>query len=206
MTRIYTRTGDRGETGLIGGRRVSKDDARVEAYGALDELNSAIGAARAFLKGAAEALLKGAAGAFPAGAADGRADLDAACDQIQRDLFALGAEIAAPGKEGQGPRAAAADVEALERLIDRFDAALPALRVFILPGGSSGGALLHVARTVARRAERRVVTLSRAEPLNPEILRYLNRLADLLFVLARAANARAEVTEDEWRPGQGEGR
>jgi len=198
VTRIYTRTGDRGETGLIGGRRVSKDDARVEAYGALDELNSAIGAARAFLAGAA--------GAFPAGAADARADLAAACDQIQRDLFALGAEIAAPGKEGQGPRVAATDVDALEAWIDRFDAALPALRVFILPGGTPGGALLHVARTVARRAERRVVTLSRAEPLNPEILRYLNRLADLLFVLARAANARAGVTEDEWRPGQGEGR
>lgn len=190
MTRIYTRTGDAGETGLIGGRRVAKDDVRVEAYGALDELNSAVGAARAFLHGGTPS----------------RADLDAAFDQIQRDLFTLGAEIAAPGKEGEGPRVGAADVEALERLIDRFDAALPELRVFILPGGAPAGALLHVARTVARRAERRVVTLSRNESLNPEVLRYLNRLADLLFVLARTVNARAGAGEAEWRPGKGAGR
>lgn len=190
MTRIYTRTGDAGETGLIGGRRVPKDDLRVEAYGALDELNSAVGAARAVL----------------GGGANSHADLDAAFDQIQRDLFALGAEIAAPGREGQGPRVGATDVEALERLIDHFDAALPELRAFILPGGSPGGALLHVARTVARRAERRTVTLSRTEPLNPEMLRYLNRLADLLFVLARTVNARAGVGEAEWRPGKGAGR
>jgi len=189
VTRIYTRTGDAGETGLIGGRRVAKDDLRVEAYGALDELNSSVGAARAFLHGTTS-----------------RAELDEALDQIQRDLFALSAEIAAPGKEGTGPRIGAAEVEALEQLIDRFDAALPELRVFILPGGAPAGALLHVARTVARRAERRAVTLARRESLNPEVLRYLNRLADLLFVLARTVNARAGGGEAEWRPGTGAGR
>jgi cob(I)alamin adenosyltransferase len=190
VTRIYTRTGDAGETGLIGGRRVAKDDLRVEAYGALDELNSLIGAVRAALRSEA----------------DSQADLDTTFDQIQRDLFTLGAEIAAPGKDAGGPRIGAADVEALERLIDRFDAALPELRAFILPGGAPAGALLHIARTVARRAERRVVSLSRSEPLNPEVLRYLNRLADLLFVLARTVNARAGAGEAEWRPGKGAGR
>ncbi len=197
MTRIYTRTGDRGETGLIGGRRVLKDDARVEAYGSLDELNSAIGAARAAL--AQE-------GGAAAGRAEATAEIDAALDQIQRDLFVIGAEVAAPGNEAQGPRIGPPEVAALESIIDHLDAALPALRVFILPGGSPAGAALHMARTVARRAERRVVTLSRAEPVNPEILRYLNRVADLLFVLARAVNARAGVTEAEWRSGKGEGR
>ncbi|MDQ7828754.1 MAG: cob(I)yrinic acid a,c-diamide adenosyltransferase [Armatimonadota bacterium] len=180
MTRLYTRTGDAGETGLIGGRRVPKDDPRVEAYGTLDELNSAIGAARAFLGDAPPAVTR-------------------ALEQVQHRLFALGAEIAAPDPAAAGVRPCTADdVGALEHLIDAVQAELPALRVFILPGGSPAGSLLHVARTVARRAERRVVALARAEPLNPEVLRYLNRLSDLLFVLARAVNQAAGRPETPW--------
>src|SRR3972149_4443472 len=142
MTRIYTRTGDAGETGLIGGRRVPKDHARVEAYGALDELNSALGAARAFLQDQ---------------------EIGALLEGIQRDLFALGAEVAAPGDAANVPHATAAQVEALEQEIDRFDAALPPLRAFILPGGTPAGSLLHLARTVNRRAERRLIALGRSE-------------------------------------------
>src|SRR3990172_12312496 len=127
MTRIYTRTGDTGETGVMGGGGVSKDHARVEAYGALDELNSALGAARAFLQDQ---------------------EIGAVLDRIQHDLFALGAEVAAPGDAPNVPHATAAQVEALEQEIDRFDAALPPLRVFILPGGNSAGSLLHLARNV----------------------------------------------------------
>jgi len=177
MTRIYTRTGDAGETGLIGGRRVRKDDPRVEAYGALDELNSALGAARAFLQDE---------------------EIGAILDRIQHELFALGAEVAAPGDAPDIPHATAAQVEALERVIDRFDAALPPLRAFILPGGHPAGSLLHLARTIGRRAERRMITLGRTESVNAEIVRYLNRLSDLLFVLARAANRRSGAAEVVW--------
>ncbi len=178
MTRIYTRTGDAGETGLIGGRRVPKDHPRVVAYGALDELNSALGAARAFL-------------------AD--EEIGALLERIQRELFALGAEVAAPGPSPGGPHATAAQVAALEREIDRFDAALPPLRAFILPGGTPAGSLLHLARTINRRAERRLIALGRSEAVNPEIGRYLNRLSDLLFVLARTVNQRAGASETVWQ-------
>jgi len=182
MTRIYTRTGDGGQTGLIGGERVSKDHLRVEAYGTLDELNSALGAARAFL---------------------GDGEIADVVEQMQHDLFALGAEIASPAEETDRlPRCSPAQVEALEALIDRFDAALPPLRAFILPGGGPAGSLLHLARAVSRRAERRVVTLARAEPLNPEVVRYLNRLSDLLFVLARTVNHRSGMTEILWKKGE----
>lgn len=179
MTRIYTRTGDAGETGLIGGHRVPKDHPRVEAYGALDELNSALGAVRAVLTDAevGEVLIR-----------------------AQHDLFALSAEIAAPGSGPPVAPVAPAQVDALERIIDRLSTGLPPLRAFILPGGNAAGSLLHLARAVARRAERRVVALARAEPLNPEIVRYLNRLSDLLFVLARVVNQRAGAAEVEWHP------
>jgi len=157
---------------------VPKDHARVEAYGALDELNSALGAARAFLQDQ---------------------EIGALLEGIQRDLFALGAEVAAPGDAANVPHATAAQVEALEQEIDRFDAALPPLRAFILPGGTPAGSLLHLARTVNRRAERRLIALGRSEAVNPEIVRYLNRLSDLLFVLARTVNQRGGMSETAWQ-------
>ncbi len=180
MTRIYTRLGDAGETALIGGRRVPKDDPRVEAYGTLDELNAALGAARAAL-------------------AD--QEIGAILDQRQQDLFAVSAAVAAPpGQEANVPPLTRDQVTELETLIDRFEATLPPLRRFILPGGILAGALLHVARTISRRAERRLVTLARSEQVNPEILRYINRLSDLLFVLARTVNRRGGAVEQEWQP------
>jgi cob(I)alamin adenosyltransferase len=177
--KIYTRTGDSGETSLVGGRRVRKDDARVDAYGDVDELNAWIGFA------SASAL------------AD---DLRSELAQIQRDLFALGAQLADPGERLPAKVTKAIvsddDVARLERAIDRFDTELPPLRKFILAGGAAGGAALHVARTVCRRAERRMVSLD--PPVDPVLLRYVNRLSDLLFVLARVANHRAGVAETEW--------
>ncbi len=179
MGRIYTRTGDAGTTALRGGRRVPKDHPRVEAYGALDELNSTLGAARAFLDDA---------------------ELGAVVERIQRDLFLLGAEVAAPDQAG--PRVEEDRVLALERDIDRLDAELPSLSTFVLPGGHPAGGLLHLARAICRRAERRMVALARNEVLNPQIVRYLNRLSDLLFVLARTANRRTGAAEVPWR-GEG---
>jgi cob(I)alamin adenosyltransferase len=176
--KIYTKTGDAGETGLFGGTRVSKASARVSAYGDVDELNSAIGVARLH-----------------------RLDdeRDALLGAIQNELFDLGAELAArPGKESSVPRIGEEEIERLERAIDRVDEEVGPLASFILPGGSPGAAYLHLARTVCRRAERSVVALAAAEQVRPEVLRYLNRLSDLLFVLARLANARAGVADVPW--------
>ena len=177
--KIYTRKGDAGQTSLFDGTRVAKSDPRVDAYGEVDELNAWLGLARA-----------GGVGA----------DLDAELVRIQRDLFALGAQLADPAEKiaDRVTKAAltAGDVERLERLIDRLEEELPPLGRFILAGGSPAGAALHVARTVCRRAERRIVSLEpRVEPL---LLGYVNRLSDLLFVLARAINHRAGVPETEW--------
>jgi cob(I)alamin adenosyltransferase len=178
--KIYTKTGDAGETSLFDRTRVSKADSRVDAYGEVDELNACLGAARA------------------AGIDAGTA---ASIEGIQKQLFALGARLADPSSKiaGRVTKAAVtdADVELLERTIDRLEAELPPLRRFILPGGSPGGALLHVARTVCRRAERRVVALG-ANEVEPILVVYLNRLSDLLFVMARAVNHRAGVPETEW--------
>jgi cob(I)alamin adenosyltransferase len=177
--KIYTRTGDAGETSLFGGARVSKSDPRVETYGDVDELNAWLGLARA-------------------------SRVDAAIDpdivQVQRDLFALGAQLADPADK-IAPRVTKAiiadpDVERLEAAIDRLEAELPPLRRFILAGGTPAGAALHVARTVCRRAERRMVALD--PPVDPVLLRYVNRLSDLLFVMARFANHRGGVPETEW--------
>jgi cob(I)alamin adenosyltransferase len=181
--RIYTRTGDAGDTGLFGGRRVPKDAPRVEAYGTVDELNASIGVARA----------------CPGDETTG--DLLAV---IQNDLFVLGADLATPLEAGERvgarevPRVRADHVARLEQEIDRLEEELPPLDRFILPGGSERGALLHLARTVCRRAERHVVALARAEPVSPETVRYLNRLSDLLFVLARRVNQQAGIPELPW--------
>lgn len=184
--RIYTRTGDAGETGLFSGQRVPKDDPRVEAYGTVDELNSFIGLVRA------EALPQ---------------DVDELLKQVQHDLFTLGADLATPPdsrKARQAPRVGLAHVEALEAAIDQHDAELPPLRSFILPAGPRPVALLHAARTVARRAERRVVSVARQGALASEAVTYLNRLSDLLFVLARVVALRAGAQDVPWLPPQSE--
>jgi cob(I)alamin adenosyltransferase len=192
--RIYTKTGDAGETGLFGGPRVSKDAERVEACGAVDELNAALGAARA----------QGADG-----------ELDRLLGAVQEQLFAVGANLATqPGaghpparsdraRAGGSTRSAVPPVDpawtvALESAIDRFEGELAPLRHFILPGGTPAAASLHLARAVCRRAERSVVALHRREPIGAEVLAYLNRLSDFLFVAARVANQRAGVRETIW--------
>jgi cob(I)alamin adenosyltransferase len=188
--RIYTRTGDAGETGLFGGRRVGKDDARVEAYGEVDELNSVLGVAIAALEG------------------EGGAEDAEGLRLVQSDLFTVGANLATPAPEDGGrasahiPPMGEGRVESMERWIDRAEEALEPLRAFVLPGGSAAAAHLHLARTVCRRAERRVVALARVERVGPEWVAYLNRLSDLLFTLARSANARAGIADVPWIPAR----
>jgi cob(I)alamin adenosyltransferase len=186
MDRIYTRTGDAGDTGLFGGGRVSKADARVEAYGAVDELNATLGCAHA---------------------ASADADVRALVRSAQADLFAVGAHLATPPATGERrapwlPPLPTGQVAHLEAWIDRADAELPELRSFILPGGSAAGAALHLARTVCRRAERRVVALAAEQAVDPAIVIYLNRLSDVLFVAARLENHRAGREETRWEPRQ----
>jgi cob(I)alamin adenosyltransferase len=183
---LYTRTGDAGTTMLFGGGRMAKDHPRVEAYGTVDELNSTLGVAISFL---------------PA-----RGAIAKALFSVQNELFNVGSELAS-GTEGKAAEAARlfvnaeAKIASLERLIDQYDAKVPPLRTFILPSGTQAGAMLHLCRTVCRRAERAVVTLSHEETVNPQILGYLNRLSDLLFVLARYVNRAAGKPETEWRKG-----
>jgi len=178
--KIYTKTGDAGETSLFDNSRVSKADARVDAYGEVDELNACLGAARA-------------AGVDP--------DIGGVLESIQRDLFAVGARLADPSSRiaERVTKAAVSDAQVLqlEQTIDRLESELTPLRRFILPGGSAAGALLHLARTVCRRAERRVVGLG-AGSADATVVIYLNRLSDLLFVMARAVNHRAGAPETEW--------
>lgn len=177
--KIYTKTGDGGETGLFGGARVSKADPRVEAYGDVDELNAQVGVARS-------------------GGLD--EDIDSLLAVIQAKLFDVGAELAsAPGSKASAiPHVNEDDVVVLEQAIDRFEKELEPLKTFILPGGSPAAARLHVGRTVGRRAERRVVALAAQTEVRDAIVRYLNRLSDLLFVLARVANHRAGVADVPW--------
>ncbi len=187
--KLYTRTGDDGTTGLFGGGRVTKDALRVEAYGTIDETNAALGWAAAVYR--------------ESGMPETHARV-AELETIQCDLFRLGAELAAPSKSGNavpGRPVDDADIARLEGWIDAREAEVEPLRQFILPGGSPSAAALHSARTVARRAERRIVALSRAESVRGEVVRYVNRLSDLLFVMARAANARAGVTDVPWSAG-----
>jgi cob(I)alamin adenosyltransferase len=178
LPRIYTRTGDGGETGLFDGTRVSKADPRVDACGDVDELSAWLGLAHVTLASS---------------------DLGTLLESLQRDLFAIGAQLADPGhriaSRVEKSRIDAARVQALEASIDLLEAPLAPLRRFVLPGGSQAGALLHLARAVCRRVERRVVGLG---GIDRPVLIYLNRLSDLLFVMARAANARAGVSEIEW--------
>lgn len=179
LSKIYTRTGDDGTTGLGDGRRVAKDDPRVEAYGAVDELNSAIGLVLA-VPGLPE-------------------EVTACLTEIQHDLFDLGGELCIPGHR----MIAAEHVARLEQTLDRFNENLPPLRDFILPGGGPATAACHLARAIARRAERRAWTLAKTEDVGPEALRYLNRLSDLLFVLARALVRHERGTEVLWRHDRG---
>ena len=190
ITRVYTRTGDRGETALVGGRRVPKDTPRIEAYGAIDELNAAVGLARVFN---AERLDRSEAHRW----------LDGVLRQLQNELFDLGSELATPDDavyEGMH-RIGAAEVTGLERLIDRCQKDLEPLKSFVLPGGGRVGAFLHQARTVCRRAEREILRLHRVEPLADGLLRYVNRLSDLLFVLSRWVARRLDEPEYLWERG-----
>jgi len=174
MARIYTKTGDDGETGLFGGSRVPKDDVRVTAYGEVDELNAAVGFAASLEP----------------------ESLDAAfLETIQRDLFTIGAELAKAPSE---PRIGDPQIGMLEHMIDGHEAKLEPLKNFILPGGTPKAAAFHLARTVCRRAERAVVSLAREQKISPSIVKYLNRLSDLLFVLARATNAQAGRPDVTW--------
>lgn len=181
LTRIYTRGGDKGKTSLGSGKRVPKHDARVAAYGAVDEANAAIGLARLHADAEADAMLA----------------------RIQNDLFDLGADLCMPAEAaepGQALRIAEAQVERLEREIDAMNAALAPLDSFVLPGGSPAAAHLHLARTIVRRAERAITALAAREAVNPAAVKYVNRLSDHLFVLARRTNdgGRGDVL---WRPG-----
>ncbi len=177
LSKIYTRTGDKGTTGLGGGKRVPKDDARVEAFGTVDELNSVVGVLLAEM--------------LPD-------DLRTALTDIQHDLFDLGGELCVPGRQ----TLAEENITRLENLLDALNADLPYLKEFILPGGSRAAALTHMARTVCRRAERRIVTLSRMEEVPQTSVKYINRLSDLLFVMARVLNKHVGVSDVLWQPGK----
>lgn len=186
MARIYTKTGDDGTTQLIGGRRVSKDSARIQAYGSVDELNAVLGVI------------------CSTAVAD---EIQSVLGRIQDDLFTVGADLALPEqskrKELGIPGIRDADILFIEEAIDRFQPRLEPIKQFILPGGSSAGALLHYGRTVARRAERCCVTVAHTESMDPQIIRYLNRLSDLLFVLARLANRQGSYSESHPSFGKG---
>lgn len=183
LTRIYTKTGDEGLTGLGGGTRVPKDSARVTAYGTVDELNSQLGVALA--TGLSERLTEVVAG-------------------LQNQLFDLGSDLCWPSDDSRRariPTVEARQIEALEQLVDELNEAVGPLANFLLPGGSPGAAQLHVARTICRRAERETVRLARDEPIGEHVLPYLNRLSDALFVMARYENHERGVAEPLWEPG-----
>jgi cob(I)alamin adenosyltransferase len=176
--KIYTKAGDGGQTGLYGGQLIPKDAVRIQTLGAVDELNAALGVALIQIDDA---------------------EIESILRRLQGELFEVGADLAAPQERGETvPRIHTAETACLEAEIDRFEAELVPLRRFILPGGSSGGAALHLARAICRRAERHLVTLAFTEDINAEIGCYLNRLSDYLFVLARLANQRTDAPETEW--------
>ena len=180
--KIYTKTGDNGETSLFGGKRVRKDNPRISAYGTVDELNAVLGIAVTEINDV---------------------ELSSVLQSLQNELFVLGSDLATPADKGNKgfviPRIVKENCEHLEILIDKYDAKLPELKNFILPGGSKGAANLHLARTVCRRAEREVVSLSKNEEINSEVEIYLNRLSDLLFVLARYQNLISGTADINWQ-------
>lgn len=182
--KIYTRTGDTGTTALFGGDRVDKNHPRIDAYGTVDETNSYLGLARSFLQGQ-----------------QGEEQVVPILARIQADLFILGADLATPLETRAAvPRITETHITRLEDDIDRLEDDLPSLKHFILPGGTAAGSTLHVARTTCRRAERITITATAHGPINHEAIRYLNRLSDLLFVLARWTNHQAGVSEAPWKP------
>jgi cob(I)alamin adenosyltransferase len=178
LTRIYTRGGDKGQTSLGSGKRVAKHDRRVDAYGQVDEANAAIGLARLHTKGSADAMLA----------------------RIQNDLFDLGADLCRPEAKEGDLRIVESQVTRLEREIDKMNAALQPLQSFVLPGGTAAAAYLHLARTVARRAERAMTALAQEGHANPEAIKYINRLSDHLFVLSRYLNGKGK-RDILWQPG-----
>jgi cob(I)alamin adenosyltransferase len=184
--KIYTKTGDKGETRLISGKHVSKADPRIVTYGAVDELNSSIGLAISFMRSKQQVL----------------SDMADILLHVQNDLFVLGSDLADPSwpqANGKTPRTSEKMASALEPIIDRFESELKPITFFILPGGSVESSLLHHSRAVARRTETAVVLLSKSELINPAIMVYLNRLSDLLFVMARLANKRLDIPDIAWR-------
>jgi cob(I)alamin adenosyltransferase len=187
LNRIYTKRGDAGETSLVGGQRVPKDDLRINAYGTIDELNALLGLAAVSCRDASDL-----------------APLSAILNRVQHELFNLGSILATKPEDvhPKQPRITPTEVEQLEREIDRMNDDLPTLRSFVLPGGTRLNAELHVARTVCRRAERAVVTLAREEEIPGDAIRYVNRLSDALFVWSRWANHRLGVPEVLWEPNE----
>ncbi len=202
--KIYTRTGDSGETGLFGGPRVSKDDLRIEAYGTVDELNSVLGIARAALSAAMPGKFSvpdqtGESASAQSSPRAGYLRLDAWMERIQNELFDLGADLATPLEtKASVNRMTKEPVTALENDIDSFEEDLQPLTAFILPGGSMTAAQLHAARTICRRAERRVIALASRDEINNFAMVYLNRLSDALFVAARWVNALSGIQDHEW--------
>jgi cob(I)alamin adenosyltransferase len=190
ITKVYTRTGDNGETALVGGKRVAKDSPRVQAYGAIDELNSVVGIARVFNE---ESLDAGEAHQF----------LDEVLCQLQDELFDLGSELATPAEFFQQGmyRVSENEIARLEKLMDKCQKDLDPLTSFILPGGGRVGAYLHQCRTVCRRAEREILRLSRDEEISPEAIKYVNRLSDLFFVLSRWIAKQTGEQEYLWQRG-----
>jgi len=176
MGKIYTKFGDKGKTALLGGAVVPKDDPHVEAYGSIDELNALLGTVLSFSE---------------------KPDIKQSLTRIQNDLFIVGAELAT--KKGKTKTIPPARISEIEEEIDALSAQLPPLKHFVIPGGSKTASLLHLARTVCRRAERKVVVLSKKEKVNPDILTYLNRVGDLLFVQARYVNYKKKIEEVVWR-------
>lgn len=183
--KIYTKTGDKGETGLYGGKRVRKDNLRVVAYGDVDETNAAIGIARSYIQEGSS------------GSREVLAFIDATLESVQNKLFAVGAILA--GSEDPSFAVKDSDIEYLERCIDHIDELVQPIKAFILPFGTDLSARLHLARTVARRAERNIVALSATEQVNPNVLAYANRLSDFLFTLARFANKAQSVPDTLWK-------
>jgi cob(I)alamin adenosyltransferase len=190
--KIYTKTGDKGETGLIGGKRISKSDPRIIAYGSIDELNSNIGLIVSVLTKKNRYMFL---------------DLIDLLVKVQNDLFIIGSDLADPtpflDDKDHTPRTMANMASYLERIIDKFESELSPIKFFILPGGSIESSLIHISRSITRRAETTVTALSKSQTINPAILIYLNRLSDVLFVAARLVNKRVGTEDVPWRPNKG---